>query len=51
MSNLNVHHGDYVHKDQALFSINSVMKDSSGIQYTEIGIGLLNKEKKALEKE
>ncbi|EAV4629970.1 hypothetical protein GQT41_002868, partial [Salmonella enterica] len=27
------------------------MKDSSGIQYTEIGIGLLNKEKKALEKE
>ncbi|EGA9880063.1 hypothetical protein H6H25_004587, partial [Salmonella enterica] len=25
MSNLNVHHGDYVHKDQALFSINSVM--------------------------
>ncbi|ELV9469363.1 hypothetical protein QNB54_003796 [Salmonella enterica] len=46
-----VHHGDYVHKDQALFSINSVMKDSSGIQYTEIGIGLLNKEKKALEKE
>ncbi|WP_171923414.1 HlyD family secretion protein [Salmonella bongori] len=51
ISNLYVHHGDYVYKNQALFSINSVMKDSSGIQYTEIGIELLNKEKKTLEKE
>ncbi len=51
ISNLNVHHGDYVLKNQELFSINSVMKDSSGIQYTEIGIGLFNKQKKALEKE